>query len=113
MVLTTERRSDPEIKFYSRKKHSLPGSVCRLDNPLSHDDPTIAGGGNEVILSEKCRPGVTALWSGKHVAVWVPWERRMGSPADFPCEQKQKSTKRTRKLDSWPTKRKREHETRV
>lgn len=35
----------------------------------------------------------------------------MGFLADFPCEQKQKSTKETRKFDSWPAKGKGEPET--
>lgn len=58
--------------------------------------------GSEVFLFGKYRLGVTALWSGKHVALCVPWEMYTGFLADFPCEQKQKSTKRARKLDSWP-----------
>ena len=77
MALTTVRRSDPEIKFYSRKKHSLPGSVCHLDNPVSHDDPTILGTGsfflrNADLGSQCCGRGSMWLYGCLGRGTWVP-----------------------------------------
>lgn len=64
----------------------------------------------EAFLPGKSGPAVIALWSGKAMTLCVLWEMYTGFLADFPCEQKQKSTKRTRKLDPWPTKGKTEPE---
>lgn len=39
--MTPARRSGLEMKFCSKKKCRLPGSFCHMNNPISHDDPTI------------------------------------------------------------------------
>lgn len=109
--LTTTRRSGLGTKFYSKKKCRLRGSFCHMNNPVPHDEPTIlevrfSSLENTDLGSQPCGQG--SMWP------CVCWEMYtfLGFLADFPCEQKQKSTKRTRKLGSWPAKGKAEPEVR-
>lgn len=107
--LTSERKSELGIKFYSRKKCRLPGSFCHTNNPISHNEVRFlevrfSSLENTDLGSHPCGQG--SMWPcvclGKCTQVFL---------ADFLCDQKQKSTKRTRKLESWPTKGKAEPET--
>lgn len=107
-ILTTAKRSGLEIKFYYRMQCRLPGAFLPFEQSYITWWPHHSG--SVAFLSGKSGPVVIALWSGKPVTVCVSWETYTGFLADFPCEQKQKSTQGTRKLNPWPTEGKTETE---
>ena len=100
-ILTTAKRSGLEIKFYYRMQCRLPGAFLPFKQSYITWWPHHSG--SVAFLSGKSGPVVIALWSGKPVTLCVSWETYTGFLADFLCEQKQKYTQRTRKLNPWPT----------